>query len=74
METFTNEEFSKNLKNTFENSEGSYINWFTISDRVESVKEDVKRIRNHPLVSGDIGISGYIFDVSTGKLIEVVKD
>ena len=74
METFTNEEFSKNLKNTFENSEGSYINWLTISDRVESVKEDVKRIRNHPLVSSDIEISGYIFDVSTGKLIEVVKD
>lgn len=74
METFTNEEFSKNLKNTFDNSEGSYINWLTIPDRVESVKEDVKRIRNHPLVSGDIGISGYIFDVSTGKLIEVVKD
>jgi carbonic anhydrase len=74
METFTNEEFSKNLKNTFENSEGSYINWHTIPDRVESVKEDVKRIRNHPLVSSDIGISGYIFDVSTGKLIEIVKD
>jgi len=74
METFTNEEFSKNLKNTFENTEGSYINWFTISDRLESVKEDVSRIRSHPLVSPDISISGYIFDVSTGKLIEVVKD
>ncbi len=74
METFTNEKFSNDLKNTFKNREGYFINWLTISDKVESVKEDVKRLRNHPLVSGDIKISGYIFDVGSGKLVEVVKD
>lgn len=73
METFTNEEFAKKLKNTFENSEGSYINWHTISDRDESVKEDVKRIKSHPLVSRDIKISGYMYDVKSGKLTEVVS-
>lgn len=73
METFTNEKFSKDLENTFESTEGYFINWLTISDRVESVKEDVKRIRNHPLVSSDVRISGYIFDVKNGKLTEVVK-
>src|SRR5947208_13260705 len=31
-------------------TEGSYINWLTFSDNAKSVVEDVKRIRNHPLV------------------------
>jgi carbonic anhydrase len=35
------------------------------------VTEDVQRIRNHPLVPGDIPIYGYIYDVRSGKLNEV---
>jgi carbonic anhydrase len=51
--------------------EGYYIDWLTIKNQSDSVYADVKRIRNHPLVPGDIPIYGYIFDVKTGKLIEV---
>jgi len=51
--------------------EGSYINWLTFSDNAKSVVEDVTRIRNHPLVPKDIPIYGYIYDVKSGKLIEV---
>lgn len=32
---------------------------------------DVTRIRNHPLVPGSIPIHGFIYDVRTGRLIEV---
>ena len=73
METFTDEEISGDLKTTFDTNEGYFINWLTIPDREESIREDVNRLRNNPLVSRDIRISGYIFDVKTGKLIEVVK-
>ena len=52
-------------------TEGSYIDWLTISDSAQSVIEDVTRIRNHPLVPGDIPIYGYIYDVKTGRLEEV---
>ncbi len=52
-------------------TEGRYINWLTFSDNAKSVAEDVARIRSHPLVPGDIAIYGYIYDVKTGKLIEV---
>ena len=52
-------------------TEGSYIDWLTISDSTRSVVEDVTRIRNHPLVPGDIPIYGYIYDVKTGRLEEV---
>lgn len=51
--------------------EGKYINWLTIKDQAQSVLEDVKRIRHHPLVPANIPIYGYIYDVKTGKLMEV---
>ena len=51
--------------------EGRYINWLAFSDNAKSVAEDVTRIRNHPLVPGDIVVYGYIYDVKTGKLVEV---
>ena len=33
--------------------------------------EDVTRIRNHPLVPAPIPIYGYIYDVASGRLVEV---
>lgn len=51
--------------------EGHYIDWLTIQDQNQSVVDDVRRIRNHPLVPGSIPIYGYIFDVKSGRLIEV---
>jgi carbonic anhydrase len=50
---------------------GKYINWLTIKDNAQSVVEDVERIRNHPLVPAGIPIYGYIYDVSTGRLVEI---
>jgi len=35
------------------------------------VVEDVKRIRNHPLVPKSIPVYGYLYDVKTGKLKEI---
>jgi carbonic anhydrase len=52
---------------------GKFIKWHTISDAEGSVVDDVKRIRTHPLVPGNIPIYGYIYDVRTGKLNEVEK-
>ncbi len=52
-------------------TEGHYIDWLTIKDQADSVRADVRRIRNHPLVPADIVIYGYIYDVKTGRLNEV---
>ena len=49
-------------------TEGSYINWLTISESTKGLVEDVTRIRNHPLVPGDIPIYGYLYDVKRGGL------
>ena len=50
---------------------GEYIEWLTIADQAESVRDDVERIRQHPLVPANIAIYGYIYDVSSGELLEV---
>jgi carbonic anhydrase len=52
-------------------AEANYIDWLTISDNAHSVVEDVSRIRRHPLVPARIPIYGYIYDVTTGRLVEV---
>jgi carbonic anhydrase len=50
---------------------GEFIEFLTIHDQVKSVRDDVERIRNHPLVPKEIPIYGFIYDVKTGLLIEV---
>jgi carbonic anhydrase len=50
---------------------GKEIDWLTIADRDQSVIDDVRRIRNHPLVPGSIPVYGFVYDVRTGRLEEI---
>jgi carbonic anhydrase len=51
--------------------EGEYIDWLTFSDPTQAVLDDVARIKKHPLVPKTIPVHAFIFDVKTGKLVEV---
>jgi carbonic anhydrase len=50
---------------------GEFIDWLTIANQTESVVADVERIRTHPLVPRAIPIYGYVYQVETGRLVEV---
>ena len=50
---------------------GKEIDWLTIGDAEQSLVGDVSRIKAHPLVPGRIPVYGYIYDVKTGRLVEV---
>ena len=52
-------------------SAGLFVKWHTIKDQASSVAQDVRRIREHPLVAKHIPIYGYIYDVHSGHLVEV---
>lgn len=52
-------------------AEARYIDWLTIADRAGAVVDDVRRIRSHPLVPARIPIHGFVYDVRTGRLVEV---
>ena len=50
---------------------GEFIEWLTIQDQRQSIVDDVARIKSHPLVPKGIPVYGYLYDVSSGRLIEV---
>ena len=50
---------------------GDDIDWLTIADQTGSVIDDVRRIRSHPLVPDRIPVYGFLYDVRSGRLIEV---
>ncbi|MCA1692918.1 MAG: beta-class carbonic anhydrase [Acidimicrobiales bacterium] len=68
MLTFTNDTMVEKL-----GEEAGAIDFLTFSDNEASVREDVDRIRQHPLIPDDIPVSGYIYDVTSGRLEEVVS-
>jgi carbonic anhydrase len=61
----------RNVQEEGGSDEAKFINFLTIKNLEASVTEDVQRIKNHPLVAQDIPVYGYIYDVKSGKLIEV---
>ena len=50
---------------------GEFIEWLTIRDQEQRVRDDVERIRQNPLVTKWVAIYGYIYDVKSGRLLEV---
>jgi carbonic anhydrase len=50
---------------------GESIDWLTIPDQRQAVVDDVQSIRTHPLVPKSIPVYGYIYDVKSGKLVEI---
>jgi carbonic anhydrase len=50
---------------------GEYIEWLTIKDQKQAVIDDVARIRAHALIPKSVSVFGFLYDVRSGKLIEV---
>ena len=81
MASFTNETMVKHFSheedeagdnNQWEDFKAAKeLDWLTFKDPASSLVDDVKTIRNHPLVPGYIPIYGLIFNVKTGRLEEV---
>jgi len=56
-----------------ETQPNAVIDWHTLRDTEHGVLADLQCIRRHPLVPAEIVIRGYVFDVETGRLIEVSR-
>ena len=50
---------------------GEFIEWLAFQDPRQAVIDDVERIHAHPLIPKSIPVHGYIYDVKSGRLIEV---
>lgn len=61
----------KNTQEEGESYQGHAMRFYTFSDPVESLIEDIRILRSHPLVSSHIPIYGCLYDIETGKLSEI---
>jgi carbonic anhydrase len=52
-------------------TQGDFIDWLTIADQAKSVASDVERIKRHPLVPSGIPVYGFVYQVESGKLVEI---
>jgi carbonic anhydrase len=43
-----------------------------VSDQVQALRDDVARVRGHPLVPADVRVGGFLYDVDTGRLSQLV--
>lgn len=72
MLTFTDDDFKRSIQDEI----GIKPNWAAESfpDIDEDVRQSLKRIKNSPFVTATTSLRGFVFDVATGKLNEVVPD
>ena len=61
----------RNITEEGGSQEAKNISFLTITNQAESIIEDVKRIKSHALVPVHIPVYGYLYDVKSGKLIEI---
>ena len=70
MVTFTNDDLRGRLREIF-GVDASGTDFLPFSDLEQSVRDDVATIRSSPLIPAEVAVTGYVYDVRTGKLAEV---
>lgn len=72
--TFTDQELNTTLSASTGNSEPVPMRFFSYEDPEEHTREQIARVRSHPWIAAEIPVRGFIYDVETGRLREVVVD
>ena len=67
MLTFGNEALQRQLQDRF-GADASGLDFLPFADLAQSVRDDVAAIRASPFIPKDLPISGFIYDVRSGRL------
>ena len=70
MLTFTNDQIRQRLRDRL-GADASAIDFLPFGDLDRSVRDDVATIRSSPLIPDDIAVSGFVYDVRSGRLRRV---
>lgn len=70
MLTFSNEDLRTKVKQEL-HAEADNIDFLPFKDLEQSVRDDVAFLRNSPLIPQSIDITGFVYDVKSGKLLPV---
>lgn len=71
MATFKGDDFNTELSELY--GVESTIDFYTFGDLEESVRGDVAVLRTHPFIPRTIPITGFVYDVGVGRLVEVTR-
>ena len=72
MLTFKDEELRARLQTSTGAAAVSPARLHAFGDLELNVRQQMQKVKSHPWISGDIPVRGFIYDVKTGRLKEVV--
>ncbi len=71
MLTFTNDQIRDQIRQNL-GADASHVDFLPMADLDASLHKDVEAIRSSPLLPPDISVHGFVYDVRSGRLREVV--
>jgi carbonic anhydrase len=52
--------------------DASWQQFHVISDQLAALHEDVQKVRSHPLIPETVKVGGFLYDVDTGALTQIL--
>jgi carbonic anhydrase len=52
--------------------DASWTSWHVVPDQEAALRDDVARVRSHPLVPPSVAVGGFMYDVDTGRLRQLL--
>jgi carbonic anhydrase len=72
--TFTDAELNAKLAASTGDASPVPMRFFSYKDPQENALEQIEKVRSHPWIDKDVPVRGFIFDVTTGLLSEVMRN
>jgi carbonic anhydrase len=70
--TFTNAELNAKFTKLTGDATPAPMRFFAFKDPEQQTKDQIEIVRLHPWISKEVPVRGFIFDVNTGRLREVL--
>ncbi|TXN31877.1 beta-class carbonic anhydrase [Lacisediminihabitans profunda] len=72
MLRFTDGELEDRLRRETGMSPIAPARFYSFTDTEQNTREQVQKVRSHPWISPDVPVRGFVYDLDTGRLSEVV--
>ena len=72
MLRFTDDDLEDRLRKETGKAPIAPAKFYSFTDAEANTKEQIQKARSHPWISPDVPVRGFVYDVSTGRLSEVL--
>jgi carbonic anhydrase len=74
MLRFTDSEMEERLRKATGQAPIAPARFYSFTDVEKNTREQIQKARSHPWIAPEVPIRGFVFDVTTGRLSEVLPD